>query len=393
MKEILKKSISMLLCMVLMIGLFPIGSQMVKAENYSGKCGDDVYWTFDTSTGTLNIYGNGDMYNFESPERGDFDYNPWAEYRNEIVKIEISSGVTSIGERAFAGCSSLTKIEIPNSVTSIGNYAFSGCEELTSITMPNTLKSIGKGAFSLCMKLTSIIIPDGVTSIESTTFAECQCLESITIPKSVTEIGRNAFPECYSLSNVYYGGTEDDWNKIEINLGGNSQLISALPFNKNSEEPTSSIEEPTKGTEEPTSSIEESTKGTEESTTPIYVEQPTTTKQNGNNITTDTSMNNTKTTSVNAKKPAKVKFSLKAGKKKVSLKWSKVKDVSGYTIYYKTSKKGKWKKLKNLSAKKTKYVKKKLKSGKKYYFTVKAYKKVNGKKVYGKFKIKKVKVK
>ncbi|MCR5766420.1 MAG: fibronectin type III domain-containing protein, partial [Treponema sp.] len=85
--------------------------------------------------------------------------------------------------------------------------------------------------------------------------------------------------------------------------------------------------------------------------------------------------------------------SLKAGKKKVSLKWKKVKGVKGYTVYCKKSKKGKWKKLKTVSAKKTSYIKKKLKSGKSYYFTVKAYKVINGKKVYGKFTTKKVKVK
>lgn len=95
----------------------------------------------------------------------------------------------------------------------------------------------------------------------------------------------------------------------------------------------------------------------------------------------------------NITKPAKVKFALKAGKKKVTVKWSKMADISGYTVYYKTSKKGSWKKLKNISAKKTKYLKKKLKSGNKYYFTVKAYKKVNGKKVYGKYATKKIKVK
>ena len=92
-------------------------------------------------------------------------------------------------------------------------------------------------------------------------------------------------------------------------------------------------------------------------------------------------------------KPAKVKFSVKAGKKKASLKWEKVTAVKGYTVYYKTSKKGTWKKLKTVSNKKTSYTKKKLKSGKTYYFTVKAYKKVNGKKVYGKYTTKKIKVK
>ena len=82
--------------------------------------------------------------------------------------------VTSIGERAFELCSSLTSVTIPNSVTSIGNSAFYKCNSLTSITIPNSITSIGQYAFSSCGKLTSVTIGNNVTSIGERAFEYCR---------------------------------------------------------------------------------------------------------------------------------------------------------------------------------------------------------------------------
>lgn len=86
--------------------------------------------------------------------------------------------------------------------------------------------------------------------------------------------------------------------------------------------------------------------------------------------------------------PNSVNFKVTAGKKKATIKWSKVKGATGYTVYYKV--RGSWKKLK--STKGTSYTKKKLKSGTRYTFTVKAYKTYKGKTYTSSFKAKKVKV-
>ena len=113
----------------------------------------------------------------------------------------IPKSVTSIGERAFDGMSSLTSITIPNSVKKIGSCAFRDAG-LTSVIIPNSVTSIEEGAFVLCSNLTSVTIPNSVTSIEDEVFACCHNLTSVTIPNSVTSLGYACFDNCWKLSSI-----------------------------------------------------------------------------------------------------------------------------------------------------------------------------------------------
>lgn len=97
-------------------------------------------------------------------------------------------GVTKIGWRAFAYCSSLTSIIIPESVTEIGEWAFGRCSSLTSITIPSSVKKIGRIAFCKCKSLISITIPGSVTEIEEVAFHSCSSLISVTIEDGVKKL-------------------------------------------------------------------------------------------------------------------------------------------------------------------------------------------------------------
>lgn len=147
---------------------------------------------------------------------------------------KIPANVTSIETIAFAYCSDIVKIEIPEGVTSIGGEAFTYCTKLSSIKIPSSVTSIGSGAFIACGNLSSIEIPPNVTSIDIYTFLQCVGLRNIKIPSSVTSI-YCAFSDCDSLTDVYYEGSEEDWNKIEIECLDSDALRNAtIHFNSSS---------------------------------------------------------------------------------------------------------------------------------------------------------------
>ena len=119
-----------------------------------------------------------------------------------VTDLEIPNNVTSIGDYAFSGCSSLVSIVLPSSITNIGTNSFSSCSGVTNVTLKNGLKRIGDLAFNNCSKLTNITIPNSVTDIGSGAFKDCSTLMSISIPNSVTRIGTATFGGCSNLSSM-----------------------------------------------------------------------------------------------------------------------------------------------------------------------------------------------
>lgn len=147
------------------------------------------------ANGTLEISGTGNMKNWTRSSSV-----PW--YGEDIVEVQIQSGVTNIGNYAFSECSDITSVTIANGVTTIGKNAFSGCSNLANITIPSTVTSIGDNAFARCISLVDIKIPEGVKTIGASAFSKCSNLESVTIPSTVDAILNNTFYGCENLKNV-----------------------------------------------------------------------------------------------------------------------------------------------------------------------------------------------
>ena len=196
----------------------------------SGTCGPDLKWRL-TDDGVLTISGEGEM--------DDYRFSPW--HDSGVKRIIIGNRVTSIGNSAFSGCSSLTSVTIPNSVTTIGQAAFNECSLLTSVTIPNSVTTISDKTFFGCSSLTSVTIPNSVTTIGGWAFSICSSLTSVTIPNSVTTIGDNAFMGCSSLTSVTIPnsvtriGSEafsDCTNLQKVNIGNSVKTIGEFAFNK-----------------------------------------------------------------------------------------------------------------------------------------------------------------
>ena len=169
---------------------------------------------------------------------------------SSLTSIHIPDGITTINFSTFGGCYSLSDVVIPDSVTTIVGYAFSGCVSLSNITIPASVRTIYATAFSECASLTGIwvdennpnycsdsfgvlynkdktelmqapgrlsgsyMVPRGVSSISQWAFGGCGNLVSVTIPNSVTSIGPYAFRYCDSLTDLYYVGTQEQWDAV-----------------------------------------------------------------------------------------------------------------------------------------------------------------------------------
>ena len=186
--------------------------------------------------------------------------------------VNLPASVTSIGDHAYENCGGLTSVTLPDTVTSLGNSVFANCQQLKEVTIPGSVTKIPENAFSYCERLVTITILSGVTDIEKDAFFCCGKLKNVALPDSVAHIGERAFYECKaltrivlpknltridgnvfsfcesltrvvlpksltcieyssfyyydSLKTVYYGGTEEDRNNMNI-LKYNDPLLNA----------------------------------------------------------------------------------------------------------------------------------------------------------------------
>lgn len=156
----------------------------------------------------------------------------------------IKEGVKWIGSAAFEGCTKLKSISIPNSVIAIGGHAFYQCINLTSVNIPNSVKAIGDGAFFNC-GFSSIILPNSIITIGDDSFSCCNLLSSLLLPASIQLVGDECFYNCSKLKTVTIYSSRTQFGEDVFNWCKNVEKVylpSAYPF-----EPLDTIRSPHKG--------------------------------------------------------------------------------------------------------------------------------------------------
>ncbi len=229
-------------------GTYPNSGHTVLYLYYATKLGT---WTSGDCTvvlysdGDMSVTGSGDMKDCSS-----FASIGWYMYRETVVNVTVSSGVTSIGGYAFYGCSNLDSITVPDTVDYFGAHAFDGCSSVSSIDIPDGTTEIGSYAFRNCSSLTSVTIPDSVSSlgtyafygcsgmtltlagtftkIGAYTFYGCSSIAAVAIPSTVTSISETAFQGCTSVGAYTVSGTGSVFEAVDgvlFNTSGSALML------------------------------------------------------------------------------------------------------------------------------------------------------------------------
>ncbi len=381
-KHYLKRSLSLLLSVIMIFSVFSGLNITVSAEDsldyLSYEIIDGEVTITDCEKTITSVIIPSEIEGCPVTSIGDYAFY----YCTSLTSVEIPDSITSIGYAAFCGCLSLTIVTIPNSVmnivvdafesctsltaidvdegnefyssidgvlfskdkrqliiypcgkgsaynmpagvTSIGDMAFYYCKNLTSISLPDSVNSIGDYAFCGCESLASVTIPNSATNIGQASFFGCESLASIVIPKSMKNIGDAAFSNCSSLNDVYYTGTKEQWEKINIGYFNEQLTTAAIHYNH-----MGHIHNYLNGV----CDICGGWRGTKKE-----VDLKSATNVTGG----------------------------------VKISWSTIPGAKKYIIYRKTSSKAEWKRLYVTKTAASAYTDKTAKSGTKYYYTVKA---------------------
>ncbi|MCQ2310838.1 MAG: leucine-rich repeat domain-containing protein [Paludibacteraceae bacterium] len=206
---------------------------------FSGYCGDNLAWSYSWSTHTLEIAGEGEMFNYNST------HAPWYDFAGDIQTIIIGENVTKIGSMAFRYCNNVTALYY-NAIKATVSYTASSSAsnqsfyelgkdgagftcyvgpQVTALPDGMFCPAYQGGQYGVSVygrpKLVSIVFAEqgACTTIGRDAFLRATDLTQITLPATITSIGNSAFDNCSNLTRTDFMGTIAQWCGITF---GNS---------------------------------------------------------------------------------------------------------------------------------------------------------------------------
>ena len=213
-----QKLVAVFLVFSLIIGILPVSVLAADTTGSFEATGGMVYYEIDDASQTVTITGcDTTVTAIEIPNSleklpvtkiADSAFSNMSGYvkpHDSLTSVKLPSTLTSIGARAFYGCTNLSNADLTACIelTTIGDEAFSGNSALTSVKFPASLSYIGSYAFTTC-KLTNVDL-SGCTQLRSVSegsFYNNEGIISVKLPSTLISIGARAFDNCTNLSNV-----------------------------------------------------------------------------------------------------------------------------------------------------------------------------------------------
>ena len=181
-----KRFLCIVLTLAIMTSLLTVAAPIAGANTFGGTTGN-ITWSVviepGETMGTLKVGPRTDVSTAAIANYSQGSRAPWFVHSPQVNRIEVLSGITEIGNWAFADFGNVNNIIVEGNVTRIGNDAFRGCINLVNFwdgnpfaSEPKTfagLTAVGANAFDNCVSLVSINMPH-VTSVGANAFAGCR---------------------------------------------------------------------------------------------------------------------------------------------------------------------------------------------------------------------------
>ena len=170
---------------------------------YDPQCTEEYAWYEDELSADLTLYANwvneedGIPYIYVELEDGTIEIRAYTGHRRYITIPDSIEGkeVSSIGQNAFSGNTTLREVIFPKHLKRIRNGAFMNCSNLVSVAIPDSVTEIGSSAFSNNVRLSTVILGENsqLVSIGGYAFQGCVKMRTFTVPSKVEEINGSAF--------------------------------------------------------------------------------------------------------------------------------------------------------------------------------------------------------